>query len=278
MRHRASSVSMSRFTIVFFIILALTGCTQSAVPSQTPGSRSWVDAPLPGSTLPLAPVEIIGHANNPQGVRSYELSVNGQTQQTNLLEPDQMGEALAYFSTSWDPPAPGTYRLSIRSAGEDGVMGDAAEVTIQVGQLPPTSTSTPVTPDLSFLSTATPTPSLILSDPRFSSEVFYFEGASCGPKELTIQATAGDSKIWSVVLFFRLADPDSADRMPWASMAMDPLGGGVFSKTLRSESDIPGFATYLESILQVQLVATDNQGTEITRTAVFSDVQLRPCG
>jgi hypothetical protein len=44
-----------------------------------------------------------------------------------------------------------------------------------------------------------------------------------------------------------------------------------------SESDIPGFSKYLSSILQVQIVAMKQYGSEIERTGVLSEVILVTC-
>lgn len=278
-RRIASSSIYCMFSILF--IAASTSCTGQQASSDANGPRSWIDAPLPGGQYPLAPLQIVSHSNAPSGINAVELSVNGQVLETSQVLPVELNGTLAQTEQTWEPSAPGTYQISVRAAGGDGLFGSAATVSVRIGQ-PPTATDTagktPAPEDL--IPTLTPTATFAAPDfgpPRFSADAFYFEGTSCGPKEITVQIDTSDPKIWSVVLFFRLSAANGSGQTDWTSIAMNPIGDGSFSKTLRSEDDIPGFATFLDSILQVQLVATNSQGVEIARTGVVSEVQLHPC-
>ncbi|MEX0788308.1 MAG: hypothetical protein WD040_05865, partial [Anaerolineales bacterium] len=67
-------------------------------------------------------------------------------------------------------------------------------------------------------------------------------------------------------------------RTEWSAMAMNPTGDDMFTETLDSESDIPGFNMWISSWLQVQFVAEDAQGVEIARSPVFPMVaELARC-
>lgn len=259
------------------IVFTVAACSPADSAPASSGPQSWIDAPLPNSTMPLAPLNVISHANDPEGVHSFELSVDGQVMDVSDVAKGGVPEPLAMMTQQWAPPGPGTYLLTVRASGPDGTYGQAATVYVHIGSPP---TSTPAEPTSTPELTAMPTPSqsVPLGSPTFSTNPFYFEGAGCGPKQVTIQIMADPSNVYSVVLFYRLADADGPGRTEWTSVAMNPQGDGLFSRTLRSEVDVPGFAIYLESILQVQFVATDRLGNEVDRSDVYAEVQLLPCG
>jgi len=51
------------------------GCGPQA--SSAGGPQAWIDAPLEGMQLPLAPYEIVAHADDPSGIAQFEFNVNG---------------------------------------------------------------------------------------------------------------------------------------------------------------------------------------------------------
>ena len=81
----------------------------------------------------------------------------------------------------------------------------------------------------------------------------------------------------SVVLFFRLAEVDGPGRTDWNAEAMNPMGGGLYRRSLTG-SAIPGSGDYPASFLQVQFVATNGQGDEVGRSDVTSGPGLARCG
>jgi hypothetical protein len=204
-----------------------------------------------------------------------------------------LGESL------WTPAQPGTYLIQVSSkAGGDPFSAPAfAEVTVlgdfelkavtppaiisltptpglPVYPPPPTPTPFPTPTD-----TPTPTPQSVdegVQDPSFSSDAFYYRGA-CGTKEMTIEVNVNDPNTYSVVLFYRLKSVDTGETTDWSNVPMAPLGGGYFGRTLHSELDIPDFNRFLRSFLQVQIVATRQNGSEIGRTGVISEVMHVHC-
>ena len=76
----------------------------------------------------------------------------------------------------------------------------------------------------------------------------------------------------------RLADQNSSDQTEWTAMAMTPQGDGAFTITLAVESDVPLFWSYLQSSLQLQFVATSQDGEEVGRSPVFSEITVERCG
>jgi hypothetical protein len=117
------------------LILAITILLLSGFSGQhltMYGNNAWIDAPLHGSVLPLAPYNVISHAASPNGIASFELSVNGQVYRLDDLPADQNGMTLAFIYQEWIPPAPGTYVLSVRAVDMNGEFGNADQVEIQI--------------------------------------------------------------------------------------------------------------------------------------------------
>ena len=144
----------------------------------------------------------------------------------------------------------------------------------------PTLEATPTeTPTL----TPTPTPEpLAFGDPKPSSATFFYGRDTCGPMQVTMDVTlmGGDPAAgpYDVLMLFRLAEVDGPGRTAWSALAMNPGGEGAFSRTIDSESDIPGFNTYILAWLQLQFIASDPQGAEAARSMVFPMlVQLSRC-
>ncbi len=138
------------------ISLIAAGCPnqqQAVLPDANAiiGPQAWIDAPLDGMTIPLAPYEVVAHASSPNGVASFEFSVNGVVETPTIVNPGQVGQTLAYFMYEWTPPAPGTYLLSVRAFDSNGEPGPSAEArAIVEGDVPveeredePTQTPTP---------------------------------------------------------------------------------------------------------------------------------------
>jgi len=96
------------------------------------GDNAWIDAPLHGAVLPLAPYDVVSHASSPNGVASFELSVNGQVYRLDDLPADQYGMPLAFIYQEWVPSAPGNYVLSVRAIDVNGDFGNADAVEVQV--------------------------------------------------------------------------------------------------------------------------------------------------
>lgn len=270
-RPRASS----RWSAVVLAAWAAAACGPRQIAHAT-GGQVWIDAPLHGDHIPEAPYDVLSHANLAAGVANFELSVNGQIVRTDTVEPDQVGQSLAYVTQLWEPAAPGVYFLQVRAADVSGTFGPMAEIQVTVGE--PTHTPTPEAAP----STSTPMPAaLVLSDPEFSTDTFYYSRAAavartCGDEQVTVMTMASDPRITSVVLFFRLAQVDGPGRTEWSGEAMNPQGGGGYSRVLGPE-DIPGYSDFGESHLQVQIVATDSDGAEVGRTEVFAEVRLLQC-
>ena len=119
-----------RILILAIALLLLSGFNGNHLTMY--GDNAWIDAPLHGSVLPLAPYDVISHASSTNGIASFELSVNGQVYRQDDLPPDQYGMSLAFIYQEWVPPAPGTYVLSVRAIDINGDFGNPDQVEVLV--------------------------------------------------------------------------------------------------------------------------------------------------
>jgi hypothetical protein len=117
-------------TLLLASVLA-AACGPQISPASSP--QTWIDAPIHGSTIPLAAYEIIAHAAFPAGISQFELTITGQSAVVLPVPGDQAGQSLVYIQHSWTPPAPGTYLIQARAAGPDGAYGQMIEAQVHVG-------------------------------------------------------------------------------------------------------------------------------------------------
>jgi hypothetical protein len=121
--------------------MLIVSCGPQNLAASAP--QSWIDAPLPASTIPLAPYQITAHAGFPSGISQFELTITGQGPEIIPAPADQAGQTLVYINHTWTPPAPGTYLIQVRAAGPDGAYGQVVEAQVQVGDVPVIETSIP---------------------------------------------------------------------------------------------------------------------------------------
>jgi hypothetical protein len=264
----------------FFLILAglATACNRP-VPNQPegsayePGPVAWIDAPLDGSTVPQAPLEVVWHASDPSGVALTEFSVDGQVVS---LAPAADGRALILVRQPWAPPGPGTYRLQVRAKNASEIWSEVTEAQIEIA-----AEATPAGPEPTPTPAPTPTaaPVLVtLSEPSKSESEIYFHNVDCsnGPDELILEVTASDpTTIRSLEVYYRLRF-DGGETGDWDSRVMNPRSGGRFSRTLQTGKEILA-ADYLPATLLYQFVATQTNG-EMLRSPVYSDVRVPGLG
>jgi uncharacterized protein YraI len=123
---------------LLFLLILLSACG-----SPASGPQVWLDHPLDGSTIPLAPLSIMAHASDGNGVDQFLFEVNGAAIADVDVIADRFGEAII----EWTPPGPGVYNISVQAVNSIGDTGSLATSRITVG------------------GSATPTPdALILAD------------------------------------------------------------------------------------------------------------------
>jgi hypothetical protein len=160
-------MKIKAFVLVTLVLMLCSACSLQTIQKSPFGSgnQAWIDAPLPGSHLPLAPVEIVAHATNPGGVASFQINLNGQPLGTANPDPASIDQSLVYMRYNWQPAAPGTYIIEVQAMDNSGLPGAPVQVTVTVGEPTPTieATITPVvtsspTPVPTAISTPTPAP------------------------------------------------------------------------------------------------------------------------
>ena len=145
------------------------------------------------------------------------------------------------------------------------------------GQSLPTSTPSPTkTP------TKTPTPTGIpsgLGVPELSARQLYYRGTSCDPSRITIRvAAAHPTGIKVVVLFHRLHEITTGKDSGWSDgLSMNTMGGDIYNLSVSADTLVgnTGFTAEIRASYQFVIQA---QNGELTRSAVYSDLSLLPCG
>jgi hypothetical protein len=115
---------------VFAVVagLLLAGCGGA---TGAPEPQAWIDAPMNESTHPLAPLEIVLHAADPDGVALVELSVNGEV--LSRKPPEDTRAPLVTHRVAWDPPSPGEYLLAARAQNASGDWSGQASSRVTIG-------------------------------------------------------------------------------------------------------------------------------------------------
>lgn len=284
------------FLISLVMALGLSGCFR---PGYSPfgegtGLSAWMDQPMNGSHLPLAPLDVLIHAYDPTGIMQVEFSVDSAVV-ANLtsLETEKL---LSMVKTTWNPPAAGEFTLQVRALNGSGAWSSYASSVVFIGEATQTATltstptipvasTTPVTSPTST-ETATPTPTETQQATLTPGTINFTSSAgpasvsygNCQPNSVEFQVTLGNfDQVNSVVIFYRAADANTGEHPDWGSDALNPRGGGVFSRSVSVES-IPGYNQYNQGVLQYQYVATDSASNVVGRSKVFYDISIVPCG
>ncbi len=237
------------------------------------GPESWIDAPLHGDVIPLAPYSMVAHASTIEGLDHFEFSVDGVVEQELeseawVLAGNQSqgkysgGYTLYWVGFEWTPPGPGIYDLEVRALHLEGLWGEPAlaQVTVidpsaSVITVPevtpataPTTTTVPATTTTTVpatTTTSTTTTSTTTTQPGDSAgpglsrvdgapAVFYQGTAGCGPTEVTFTALATDpSGIGVVSVFYRVVLP-GVEPDEFQTEPMGPIGSDAYQATIES--------------------------------------------
>ena len=147
-------------TIALFIISSLSACN---LPFQaTQGLMTWIDQPLNGAQLPLAPLIIQAHAADTDGIASIEFLVAGEL----IASVSRGGARLEEAAVEWTPPKPGVYIIHVRAIDTQGNTNARTPASVQitagfvVSSLIPSRIASPgfTTPTSATSPTSTPTP------------------------------------------------------------------------------------------------------------------------
>lgn len=126
-------------------VLVAVGAFVLPAVQEPPPERAWIDTPLMGSVLERAPVRVLGHATDPDGVARLELVVDGAV--VAVEEParsrDGVAPVLASARLAWRAPTPGRHVLVVTGIDPGGERGFPAQAVIEVTRARPTPTPTP---------------------------------------------------------------------------------------------------------------------------------------
>ncbi len=157
--------------ILVLFCIAIAACNKPDPVRPTPSpNQTWIDAPLHGSTLPIAPYSIVFHAASPSGIDTFEVQIDGVVLDT--VAPMSTGSGGSNYGTlfhsesTWTPAAPGTYLISVRSKSSSGPFSSPALAQVTVvsdlelqASTPPAVLTLPATEGLPvFTPPPTPTP------------------------------------------------------------------------------------------------------------------------
>ena len=263
---------MGRTIICGVLVLVLALVLAACAPSSTQGPTAWLDQPLDGARLPLAPQEVTAHASDADGVASLEFYVDG----TILVSAPSGGGVLEHATVGWNPGRPGVYTVSAKATDSQGNVGAEATAVVTVGEvvspsptvpsagpasspmpptvtpLPPTmtpipSTSTPIPPtNTPVPPTSTPPPPSPTSPPRTTIVSF-----AANPSQ--IQEGQCTTLSWRVegnpsAIYFDgegATSPDSRNRCPgetttYTLKAVGPGGEASQSLTVSVIADTAG--------------------------------------
>jgi hypothetical protein len=283
--------------VFFLLMLLLSACgpKRTAIVKHSGGSQAWIDAPLPGSKIPLEPVEIVAHAASFEGITFFEIDLNGQLLANTLPDSGSLDLNLAYTRYIWQPAAPGTYLIEVKAFDNGNQPGTSAESLVEVVEATPTpvATATPTsTPTLVSTATATPTSTatptktplpgptpIVFSNNRVNVSQIYVWGNSCGRKEVDIYITVpAASKVTAMTINYRMVDNANSSHVSvWVTEAMHLVtpGGTEWLITVSPDGDIPESNTFLSATLNYQFTATNSQGTKTS--ASYNNVSVSYC-
>jgi hypothetical protein len=292
-----------RFFFFCVFCLALAGCSQAKVDLPAPADPvAWVDAPLDGMLLPLAPYEIVFHITDDSPMRMGEVTING-----NVLAQIEAssGGNLVTLRYLWTPSANGRYTIQVRGQNQDGAWSAPAQVQVEVGEptptITPTLTSTPTTtatatltltptatftptPTATFTPTASRTPlpgpaPIVFNNVHPYTTQIYFYHDTCGRREVDFYLTTPlTSKVTGVTVNYRLVDRSGINPpTAWLSKAMylNNASSGEWLVTVKPEEVFTGIFNYQHAVIEYQFIAVNEKGPKSSE--VYSNVNLDLC-
>lgn len=272
---KSMKVKLNISFILIALLMGILGCTQVVAATKIITNRCWIDSPLDGSTTDKdTPCVIITHSDSPSGVSQTEFSINDKV----LATISNNGSSLVVSQQTWQPSESGQFTVKARCRDKTGTWGDYATIKITVTEkISPPKIIRPIIPIIPITPLPSPTgPSF--SEMTISTDHFYYRGAGCGPKQLTIRVNISDqSGIDSAALFFRLADKNSQRKTDWSLLPMTRTAGEAYSRMINAETDIPGFASFSNSWFEFYFEAKNKSGVKQESEIYTGKVTLSVC-
>lgn len=137
------------------LILLTTGVAW-ALSASTPSI--WIDDPLDGAILAMsAPVDVIGHVSDPNGVEQVRLEVDNVEVASSETATSPGSLATVQFSWQPDVAGPHTLGLWVKAVGSDWVGPAVATVSVVEEASSPTTTAGTATTTPTTTATTVPT-------------------------------------------------------------------------------------------------------------------------
>ncbi len=129
------------WVIMLLISILISACDKPVRATLPPGpDQTWIDDPLPNSTIPQLPYKIVFHGASFVGVTEFEVQIDGVVLAS--VPPISSGSGGPNYGTmflgeyEWTPPAPGTYQLKVRARANGQFSSpDQIQVTVSGGEL-----------------------------------------------------------------------------------------------------------------------------------------------
>ena len=114
--------------ISLFIVTVLACLLLSACGTTAAGPQAWIDKPLDNTSAPLAPLSIIAHASDSDGVVGIEFYADNQL----LIYMEADGGRLGWAEYEWNPPGSGDYLIGARGVSNNGAVGTLATSWVRI--------------------------------------------------------------------------------------------------------------------------------------------------
>lgn len=115
-----------RVFILWLAVITLVGCN---LPSGGgAGPMVWIDRPLDGKSVPLAPLVLQAHAADADGISQIEFLVFDSLIGSMTTGGTRLEEA----SIEWTPPGPGMYTLNVRAMDTRGNTNARTLASVQI--------------------------------------------------------------------------------------------------------------------------------------------------
>ena len=151
------------FALLFSLIITIVlgSCGETGI-----GPQTWIDTPQNNTTAPLAPLTIMAHASDTDGISAIEFIIDSK----NIYSVQTGGKRMESSQVEWTPPGPGIYLIGARGINNSGIAGALATSRITISMnltvtptggkttTPTTNITTTATSTLTKTVTKTPTP------------------------------------------------------------------------------------------------------------------------
>jgi hypothetical protein len=119
----------------------------------------------------------------------------------------------------------------------------------------------------------------VFGAPQLSSALAYYGGAGCDPRRLTVQIKAQHPDGIKVMVFFhRLLEVNGSKDSGWSDgFSMNTGGQDLYTLSMNAERLVEKSGFQTQARVSYQFVMQTSKG-EFVRSAVFSDLQISPCG